>query len=114
MISSDEESVELELIVTPSAPLTPGAQLELDLEDWLESRCGDQMEQNFTASLQESSDVDSMVELQPCEHSDSELILPIGLEGNCFRVFCIFSSKVVVIFPRFCFSQALMSRSFFD
>ncbi|XP_032433451.1 histone-lysine N-methyltransferase SETD1B-A-like [Xiphophorus hellerii] len=75
VISSDEESVELELIVTPSAPLTPGAQLELDLEDWLESRRRDQMEQNC-------SDVDSMVELQPGEHSDSELILPIGLEAE--------------------------------
>uniref|UniRef100_A0A3P9P175 Histone-lysine N-methyltransferase SETD1B-A-like n=1 Tax=Poecilia reticulata TaxID=8081 RepID=A0A3P9P175_POERE len=82
VISSDEESVELELIVTPTAPLTPGAQLELDLEDWLESRRRDQMEQNCTAGLQESSDVDSMVELQHCEHSDSELILPIGLEAE--------------------------------
>uniref|UniRef100_A0A087YG44 RRM domain-containing protein n=1 Tax=Poecilia formosa TaxID=48698 RepID=A0A087YG44_POEFO len=91
VISSDEESVELELIATPTAPLTPGAQLELDLEDWLESRRRDQTEQNCTAGLQGSSDVDSIVELQHCDHSDSELISPIGLEGNCFRVFCIYS-----------------------
>nr|XP_057925999.1 histone-lysine N-methyltransferase SETD1B-A-like isoform X2 [Doryrhamphus excisus] len=34
VLSSDEESMELEPPVTPSAPLTPGAQLELILEDW--------------------------------------------------------------------------------
>ncbi|KAM4745808.1 histone-lysine N-methyltransferase SETD1B-A-like [Anableps anableps] len=80
VISSDEESVELDLSVTPTAPLTPGAQLDLDLEDWLESCRKDQPEETYTARLQESSDVDSMVELQHCEPSDSELISPIGLE----------------------------------
>lgn len=83
VISSDEDSVELELSVTPTAPLTPGAQLDLDLEDWLESCRGDQTEEGCTACLQENSDVDSMVELQNCGPSDSEIMSPIQLEGNC-------------------------------
>ncbi|XP_054630141.1 histone-lysine N-methyltransferase SETD1B-A-like [Dunckerocampus dactyliophorus] len=34
VLSSDEETMELEPPVTPSAPLTPGTQLELILEEW--------------------------------------------------------------------------------
>ncbi|MED6244199.1 hypothetical protein ATANTOWER_030901 [Ataeniobius toweri] len=77
VISSDEDLMELELSVTPTAPLTPGAQLDLD---WLESCHRAQTGENCPACLHENSDVDSMVELQHCDSPDLELISPIELE----------------------------------
>ncbi|KAM9360692.1 histone-lysine N-methyltransferase SETD1B-A-like [Symphorus nematophorus] len=74
VISSEdeEESMELEPPVTPSAPLTPGAQLELDLQDW----SAQETEENLFTPCQH----DTMMELQTSEPQDHlQLLSPIGL-----------------------------------
>ncbi|KAM9744610.1 histone-lysine N-methyltransferase SETD1B-like [Menidia menidia] len=69
VISSDEDSVELEPPPTPSAPLTPGAHLDPDLEDWLDMCHGDQME-NQAPCQQDAYDLDGIMESQPGEALD--------------------------------------------
>ncbi|XP_038143202.1 histone-lysine N-methyltransferase SETD1B-A-like [Cyprinodon tularosa] len=76
VISSDEDSLEPELSGTPTAPLTPGAKLDLDLEEALESFHADEEEENYTGCLKDSSGVD----LQHQEPPDIELISSLGLE----------------------------------
>lgn len=83
VISSDEESMELESPVTPSAPLTPGAQLELDLQDWSDSFHREETEENqYTFCQQDTCDLDVMMELQTSEPQDHlQPLSPIGLPG---------------------------------
>ena len=70
----EEESMELEPPATPSAPLTPGAQLELDLQDW---SAQDTEENQFTSCQR-----DTMMELQTSVPQDHlRLLSPIGLPG---------------------------------
>ncbi|XP_037831782.1 histone-lysine N-methyltransferase SETD1B-A [Kryptolebias marmoratus] len=86
VISSDEESVELELPLSPSAPLTPGAQLDFDLNDWLDGCEREQTEETHPSCLQDTSDSDSVMELQPSEtwrrlsFSDFELSVESDLD----------------------------------
>ncbi|XP_070820831.1 histone-lysine N-methyltransferase SETD1B-A-like [Chaetodon trifascialis] len=81
VISSDEESMELEPPVTPLAPLTPGAQLELDLQDWsAPSHMEDAEENQYASCQQDTCDMDAMMELQTSEPQDHLLLLsPLGL-----------------------------------
>ncbi|XP_027133714.1 histone-lysine N-methyltransferase SETD1B-A [Larimichthys crocea] len=87
VISSDEESMELEPPVTPSAPLTPGAQLELELElelelqDWPAPFHREETEENhYTSCQQDTCDLDAIMELQSSEPQDHlQLLSPIGL-----------------------------------
>ncbi|XP_035513613.1 histone-lysine N-methyltransferase SETD1B-A-like [Morone saxatilis] len=81
VISSDEESMELEPPVTPSAPLTPGAQLELDLQDWSAPFHREETEENqYTSSQQDSCDLDPLMELQTSEPQNHlQLLSPIGI-----------------------------------
>ncbi|XP_071374935.1 histone-lysine N-methyltransferase SETD1B-like, partial [Centroberyx affinis] len=84
VISSDEESMELEPPVTPSAPLTPGAQLELelDLQDWSEGAHGEEPEEDrYTSCQHDPRDLDAMMEFRTSEHQDQDLqpSSPIGL-----------------------------------
>lgn len=54
--------MELEPPVTPSAPFTPGAQLELGLQDWSDP---DHIEENPDRSYQQDTfDLDVMMDLQ--------------------------------------------------
>ncbi|XP_034396703.1 histone-lysine N-methyltransferase SETD1B-A-like [Cyclopterus lumpus] len=80
VISSDEESMELELPVTPPAPLTPGAQLELGLQDWSDPFHKEETEENqYTSCQQDSCDSDIMIELQTSEpHNHLRPLSPIG------------------------------------
>ncbi|XP_030000084.1 histone-lysine N-methyltransferase SETD1B-like [Sphaeramia orbicularis] len=78
VISSDEESMELEPPVTPSAPLTPGAQLELDPPDWSVPFLREGTNENeLTPCQQDSCDVDAMMELQTTSPLDLQLPSPI-------------------------------------
>lgn len=74
ILSSDEESMELEHPVTPIAPLTPGAELELCMQDWsgaFHSTC-----------QQDTCDLDIIMELQTSEPQDRlRLLSPLGLPG---------------------------------
>lgn len=83
IVLSDEESVELEPPVTPSTPLTPGAQLELCLPDWSGLLNVDETEENhYTSSQQESCDLDLMMELQNSEPRDPlQHLSPVALPG---------------------------------
>ncbi|XP_042343720.1 histone-lysine N-methyltransferase SETD1B-A-like [Plectropomus leopardus] len=76
VISSDEESMELEPPVTPSAPLTPGAQL-----DWADPFHREGTEENQYASCQrDTCDLDVTMELQTSEPQDHlQPPSPIGL-----------------------------------
>ncbi|XP_045889679.1 histone-lysine N-methyltransferase SETD1B-like isoform X1 [Micropterus dolomieu] len=81
VISSDEESMELEPPVTPSAPLTPGAQLELGLQDWSDPFHREETEDNqYSCCQQDTCGLDATMELQTIEPQDHLLPLsPIGL-----------------------------------
>lgn len=79
IISSDEELLELEPPITPSAPLTPGAQLEVYLQGWSGSF---QQEENwvnhYTSCLQDTCDLDTVTELQHSEPQDHlQLVSPL-------------------------------------
>ncbi|KAM6943973.1 histone-lysine N-methyltransferase SETD1B-A-like [Lycodopsis pacificus] len=75
VISSDEESMELQPPVTPSAPLTPGAQLELGLQDWSGPSHEEETKENqYTSCQQDACDV--MMELQTSEPQNH--LSPIG------------------------------------
>ncbi len=82
VISSDEESMELEPPVTPTAPLTPGAQLEL--QDW--SAPFHREENLHTSSYRDTCDIDPIMELQTSEDLEPlPLLSPEGLPGNVSR-----------------------------
>nr|XP_020446083.1 histone-lysine N-methyltransferase SETD1B-like [Monopterus albus] len=76
VISSDEESVELEPPLTPSAPLTPGAQLGLGHQDWSDPFHREETEEN---QYQDTCDLDAMMELQTSKPEDLQPPSPIGL-----------------------------------
>ncbi|XP_047448790.1 histone-lysine N-methyltransferase SETD1B-A-like [Mugil cephalus] len=76
VISSDEDSMELEAPLTPSsAPLTPGAQLDQDLQDWSDLFQREEREENHYVSRQQ----DSMMELGTSKPEYLQPPSPIGL-----------------------------------
>ncbi|XP_030592728.1 histone-lysine N-methyltransferase SETD1B-A-like isoform X2 [Archocentrus centrarchus] len=82
VISSDEDSAELELPPTPSAPLTPGAQLDLNQEGWSDLFQRQEMEENLYTSCQEDNcDFDAMMELNASESQDLQPRSPLGLSA---------------------------------
>lgn len=81
-ISSDEESMELELPATPSAPLTPGAQLELCAQHW----SGLEAEVNrHSAGPHETRELDNIMKLSDVDKTQETMLLlsPVGLPGLC-------------------------------
>lgn len=84
VLSSDEEYMELEPPATPSGPLTPGAQLELGLQDW--SDPFDREDCQYKPCQHEPFNMDAMMELQTSEPQDHLLApSPIGLPGYIFN-----------------------------
>lgn len=82
VISSDDDSVELEPPPTPSAPLTPGAQLELNQQGWSELFQRQEMEENHHTSCQEDTYYfDALMELNASEPQDLQPPSPLGLSG---------------------------------
>lgn len=89
VVSSDEESIELEPPVTPSAPLTPGTQLELCMH-----HCsGQETEVNQNSSCrqdtcrQDTCELDNIMELHIDKPQETLLLLsPVGLPGLCLAV----------------------------
>lgn len=83
ILSSDEELMELEPPVTPSAPLTPGAQLELCMQEWSGPFHREDTGVNqYTSCQQDTCDLDTIMELQTSEPQDRlRLLSPIGLPG---------------------------------
>ena len=76
-ISSDEESMELEPPATPSAPRTPGAKLELELQEWPDPYHWEKGEENQFPSC-----LEDMMELQASEPPDHlQPLSPTGLPG---------------------------------
>ncbi|TNN86481.1 Histone-lysine N-methyltransferase SETD1B-A [Liparis tanakae] len=79
VISSDEESMELEPPVTPPAPLTPGAQLELGLQDWSDPFYKEPEENQYTSCQRDACDSDLTTELHTSEpHNRLRPPSPIG------------------------------------
>ncbi|KAM7416241.1 hypothetical protein PAMA_018355 [Pampus argenteus] len=78
VISSDEELMELEPPVTPSAPLTPGSQLEQELQDWSDPFCSEEPEEDRYTSQQ---GLNVMMALQTSEPQDLQPPSPIGLSA---------------------------------
>lgn len=93
VISSDEESVDLEPSRSPSAPLTPGAQLDLDLNNWLGVREKEQAEEKHPSCLQDTSDSDSVMEVQHRDTWNRRPFPDAELAGNyiffCTKLFFI-------------------------
>ncbi|XP_071340239.1 histone-lysine N-methyltransferase SETD1B-A-like [Trachinotus anak] len=69
VILSDEESMELEPPLNSAAPLTPGAQLDLCLQDWADQ---------YTSCQQDTCDLDVLMELQSREPQDLQPPSPLG------------------------------------
>ncbi|KAM3867666.1 histone-lysine N-methyltransferase SETD1B-A-like [Diretmus argenteus] len=88
VISSDEELMELEPPVTPTAPLTPGAEMELALLDWSKGPHRDEPEEDQYASCQHDPSVlDALMEFQTSEHQGHQQPpSPIGLPAVNFDV----------------------------
>lgn len=84
VVSSDEESMELEPPVTPSAPLTPGAQLELCMHHW----SGQETEVNqYSSCRQDTCELDNIMELHIDKSQETLMLLsPVGLPGLCLAV----------------------------
>lgn len=74
---------------TPSAPLTPGAQLDLSLQDWSEQFHEEETKENQDISCQQDICVlDAMMDVQNSEHRDLQPPSPIGIPGYMFSMFC--------------------------
>lgn len=79
VISSDEDSVELEPPATPSAPLTPGPQLDQDLQNWFHRCHSEQTEETHMFSQQGPRNSSESWDLQPGS--------PLGISGNLLSRF---------------------------
>lgn len=90
-ISSDEESMELELPGSPFAPLTPGAQIDLCEQHWSEQEA----EANQpSAGQDETRELDNIMKLNDVGESQETLLFlsPVGLTGLCLmKSWCFFS-----------------------
>lgn len=93
IVSSDEESMELEHPITPSAPLTPGAQLEQCLQNFSGPYSREEIEtKHYTYYMQDSCDLDAIMELQSSNPQNHlRFLSPVGLPGCVARV--LFSSS---------------------
>lgn len=80
MISSDEDSDETEPPVTPSNPLTPGSQMDLDLQNWLDM-C-EQTDENHASCQQDFYSLDPVMVLQSNETQSLCHMSPMGLAGK--------------------------------
>ncbi|RVE68468.1 hypothetical protein OJAV_G00092130 [Oryzias javanicus] len=80
VISSDEELDETEPPATPSTPLTPGSQTDLDLQNWLDT-C-DQTEENHASCQLDFSTLDGMMSLQSSETQNLYHMSPMGLAAE--------------------------------
>ena len=82
VISSDEESMELDPSLNSAAPLTPGAQLDLCLQDWSDPfQTGDREENQCTDCQQDTQDFDALMELQTRASHDLQPPSPLGHPG---------------------------------
>lgn len=84
VVSSDEESMELEPPVTPLAPLTPGTQLELCMH-----HCsGQETDVNQKSSCrQDTCELDNIMELHIDKPQETLLLLsPVRFPGLCLAV----------------------------
>ncbi|XP_023249743.1 histone-lysine N-methyltransferase SETD1B-A-like [Seriola lalandi dorsalis] len=80
VILSDEESMELGPPLNSAAPLTPGAQLDLCMQDWSDPfQRGEREESQYTSCQQHTCDMDALMELQPREPQDLQPPSPLGL-----------------------------------
>lgn len=82
VISSDEEAMEYEAPHTPSAPLTPGAQLDVDPQDWSNSfDKADTKENQSSFRRRDICDLHVRMDLQNSEPQDLQPPSPIGRPG---------------------------------
>lgn len=87
VISSDEDSDETEPPATPSTPLTPGSQMDLELQNWLDM-C-EQTEENHASCQLDFCTLDAMMSLQSSETQNVYHMSPVGLAGKfpgCFSL----------------------------
>ncbi|XP_029915078.1 histone-lysine N-methyltransferase SETD1B-A-like [Myripristis murdjan] len=70
-IPPDEESMDLEPPVTPSAPLTPGAELELGLHDWSEGLQRREPQDDLYTCKHDPSDLDAVMDFVTSDRQDS-------------------------------------------
>ncbi|XP_029365719.1 histone-lysine N-methyltransferase SETD1B-like [Echeneis naucrates] len=75
VISSDEESMEHEPPLIASAPLTPGAHLDLCIQDWSSP-------DQYTTGQQDICDMDVLLRLQPREPQDLQPPSPLAEEPD--------------------------------
>ncbi|CAB1430272.1 unnamed protein product [Pleuronectes platessa] len=83
VLSSDEESMELDPSLSSAAPLTPGAQLDLYLQDWSDPfQMGDGEENQCTDCQQDTQDFDALMELQTRASHNLQPPSPLGLPAT--------------------------------
>ena len=93
IVSSDEESMELEHSIIPSAPLTPGSQLEQCLQNFSGPYSREEIDtKHYTYYKQDSYDFDAIMKLQSSNPQNYLWLLsPVGVPGCVARV--LFSSS---------------------
>ncbi|XP_040010654.1 histone-lysine N-methyltransferase SETD1B-like [Xiphias gladius] len=82
VITSDEESVELEPPLNSSGPLTPGAQLDLCKQAWSDPFQREERENQYTPCQQDTCDLGALMELQSSEPQDLQPPSPLGLPAE--------------------------------
>lgn len=89
IVSSDDESMQIEAPMTPVAPLTPGAELDLCLQNWSGPFDAEDPEDGRCNSCQRNiCELDSVSAFQS---SDSQEYAPsqslVGFPGCMFKIF---------------------------
>lgn len=88
IVSSDDEPMQIEAPVTPLAPLTPGAELDLCLQNWSgPSDAEDPKDGHFSSCQHDICELDSVGAFQ---RSDSQEYAPplslVGFPGWMFKI----------------------------
>lgn len=96
IVSSDEESMQMEAPMTPLAPLTPGAELDLSLPSWSGPFNVEDSEDSHCNSLQDAGVLDSVGAFQTSESQEYPHPLSLGgFPGCMFKiVYCRFKIKL--------------------